>query len=68
MFKVLSMQIYLTCLLPIFLLLWQITLGNLSDELSKYVALAFLLCFLISRWIFECLHILMSIRVNILVL
>ena len=68
MFKVLPMQIYLTCLLSIFLLLWQIALGNLSDELSKYVALPFLLCLLISRWIFECLHILMSIRVNILVL
>ena len=68
MLKVLSMQIYFTGLLSIFLLLWQITLSNLGDELSKYVALPFLLCFLISRWIFECLHILMSIRVNILVL
>ena len=64
MLEMLSVQINFTCLFAIFLLLRQITLGNLCYKLGKYIALSLLFSLFASRWINEFLHILLLIRIK----
>ena len=64
MLEMLSVQINFTCLFAIFLLLRQITLGNLCHKLSEYIALSLLFGLFTSRWIDEFLHIILFIRID----